>query len=79
MFSWSPDQSKLAFTNTTGKGVELWIIDVKSKQAKKLTSDNLNANLGGPFSWHSDSNALLIKVLPKNRKELIEDKTSIPK
>ncbi len=78
MFTWSPDQSKLAFTNTTNKGVELWVIDVKNRQAKKLTSDNLNANLGRPFSWYSDNNALLIKVLPKDRKALIENQTSIP-
>jgi len=32
--SWSPDEKKIAFTNTTDKGVELWIIDVASARAK---------------------------------------------
>ena len=26
--SWSPNEKKIAFTNTTNSGVELWIIDV---------------------------------------------------
>jgi len=40
--SWSPDDSKIAFTNTTLTGVELWVIDVATAQAKKLTEANLN-------------------------------------
>lgn len=38
--SFSPDETKLAFTNTVVDGVELWIIDLKSLQAKKLTRRN---------------------------------------
>ena len=34
-FSWSPDQKKMAFTQTTGKGVEIWVIDLASATAKK--------------------------------------------
>ncbi len=46
--SWSPDEKKIAFTNTTNKGVELWVLDVASAKATKLTSDNLNANFRKP-------------------------------
>ena len=46
--SFSPDEKKLAFTNTTAKGVELWILDLATATAKKLTGDHLNANLGTP-------------------------------
>lgn len=75
--SWSPNEKKIAFTNTTTKGVELWIIDVPTQSAKKITSDNLNANLGSPFSWHTNEE-LLIKVLPKNRPPLIDTKKDLP-
>ena len=44
--SFSPDEKKLAFTHTTAKGVELWILNLESATAKKLTPDHLNANLG---------------------------------
>lgn len=77
--SWSHDDSKIAFTHTTNKGVELWVIDVKTAKATKLTDDNLNANLGSPFVWHKDNQTLLVKVMPKNRDPLIDNKKEIPK
>jgi len=77
--SWSPDEKKIAFTNTTNSGVELWIIDVATASAKKITSDNLNANLGSPYSWMKDNQTLLVKVLPKNRPALINEKKDLPK
>jgi dipeptidyl aminopeptidase/acylaminoacyl peptidase len=77
--SWSPNEKKIAFTNTTNSGVELWIIDVVTATATKITSDNLNANLGSPFNWMTDNETLLVKVLPKNRKPLIDEKKNLPK
>ena len=77
--SWSPNEKKIAFTNTTNSGVELWVIDVATASAKKITSDNLNANLGSPFNWMKDNETLLIKVLPKNRPALIDGKKDLPK
>ncbi len=76
--SFSPDEKKLAFTNTTDKGVELWIIDMESATAKKITSDNLNANLGMPYMWYNDSQSLLIKTLPQNRPALIDSSKDLP-
>ena len=31
--SWSPNEKKIAFTNTTNQGVELWVLDVVSATA----------------------------------------------
>ena len=76
--SFSPDEKKLAFTNTTSKGVELWVLDLASNTAKKLTNDNLNANLGAPYVWMKDSQTLLVKQIPANRAALIDDKKSLP-
>jgi dipeptidyl aminopeptidase/acylaminoacyl peptidase len=77
--SWSPNEKKIAFTNTTATGVELWIIDVNTAKATKISSDNLNANLGSPFNWMNDNETLLVKLLPKDRKPLIDEKKSLPK
>ena len=77
-FSWSPDQTKMAFTNTTRDGVELWLLDVDKASAKKLTEATLNANIGGAFTWFRDGNALLVKMLPKDKKALIDTKLSVP-
>lgn len=76
--SWSPNQNFVAFTNTTNKGVELWYVDINTAQAKKLTDDHLNANMGNPYTWFKDSNALLVKTLPSSKKELINPKEAIP-
>ena len=76
--SWSQNEKKISFTNTTATGVELWILDVVSAKATKLTEPILNANLGNPISWMNDNETLLIKVLPKNRPALIDSKKDMP-
>jgi dipeptidyl aminopeptidase/acylaminoacyl peptidase len=75
---WSPNEKKIAFTNTTSTGVSLWIIDVATAKATKLTEANLNANLGRPFNWFSDNENLLVKILPANRTALLDSKKDLP-
>ncbi len=77
-FAWSPDEKFMAFTNTTKNGVELWVLNIDNATAKKLTSDNLNANFGRPFTWFKNSEKLLIKQLPDNRKPLIDKAAAVP-
>ncbi len=77
-FSMSPDQRKMAFTNTTTKGVELWVVNIFDGQLKKLTEDNLNANMGRPFTWMKDSETMILKVLPQERPALINVDTAVP-
>ena len=77
--SWSPNEKKIAFTNTIATGIELWVIDVVSATAKKITDANLNANLGNPYNWMKDNETLLVKMLPKTRPTLIDSKKDLPK
>ncbi len=77
-FSWSPDESKMAFTHTTSKGVELWVADLKTATAKKLTGPTLNANMRDVLNWYRDNSAILVKMLPQDRKELINPETAVP-
>jgi dipeptidyl aminopeptidase/acylaminoacyl peptidase len=76
--SWSTNEKKIAFSNTTNSGVELWVVDVASAKATKLTEDNVNANLGNPFSWFSDNENILVKMLPQNRADLLDEKKNLP-
>lgn len=76
--SFSPDEKTLAFTHTTDKGVELWIVNLETASAKKITGDNLNANLGTPYTWSNDSQSLLIRTLPQNRPALIDASKDLP-
>ena len=77
-FGWSPDQSMMAFTNTTETGVELWILNVEKGSLKKVSQPNLNANLGRPFQWSRDGKSLLVKMVSSQRKELIDTKNAVP-
>ena len=77
--TWSPNEKKIAFTNTIATGVELWVIDVASASAKKLTAANLNANLGNPYNWMKDNETLLVKMIAKSRPALIDVKKDLPK
>ncbi|MDR3271970.1 MAG: prolyl oligopeptidase family serine peptidase [Flavobacteriaceae bacterium] len=76
--SFSPDEKKIAFTNTTAKGVELWVIDLETRMAKQLSEDNLNANLGQPYVWFKNSESLLAKTLQPNRATLLDEKKNLP-
>lgn len=77
-YVWSPDQSKLAFTNTNTKGVEVWILDIETASVKKITEPNVNANLRDPINWFKDGSAVLVKFVAENRKDLINAKSSVP-
>lgn len=77
-FRWSPNQQLMAFTNTTATGVGLWVLDIQNASAKKLTGDNLNANIGNPLVWFKDNSALLVKMLPAGRKDLIDSEEAVP-
>lgn len=76
--SLSPDETKLAFTNTSREGVELWVVDLKTLQANRLTEANLNANMGSPYSWFSNSKSMLVKTLPRDKAELIDPEEALP-
>jgi len=76
--SWSPNDKKILFSHTTNSGVELWVVDVATAKATKLTDATVNANLGNPFSWFLDSETILVKMLPKNRKPLLDSKKDLP-
>jgi len=77
-FSWSPDQSKIALTNTTEEGVEVWVLDINTASVSKVTETNLNANLGDVINWFEDGKSLLVKIIPERRKGLINNLNTIP-
>jgi hypothetical protein len=45
----SPNEKKIAFTNTANTGVELWVLDVETAKANRLTEAIVNANMGNPI------------------------------
>jgi dipeptidyl aminopeptidase/acylaminoacyl peptidase len=75
--TWSPDESKIAFTHTGEKGLELFILDIATNSAKKISTNPLNANLGNPITWFADNQNILVNAIVPGRK-LIDSKKDLP-
>lgn len=67
MPAWAPDGRRFAFTLTKPDGIELWVADVRTGQARALTPARLNAAFGSPMRWMPDSNRLLCLFIPEKR------------
>lgn len=65
--SWSPDESKIAFCHSSPEKIELWVLDIETATANKVSDLAMNAVFGHPYSWLSDGKSLLAKVLVPNR------------
>jgi dipeptidyl aminopeptidase/acylaminoacyl peptidase len=79
---WSPDATHFAFTNTTERGIELWLGDTTGK-TRKIEGVRINAVLGGgpaggggrggagagpsDVQWMPDGKTLLVQMVKPNR------------
>ena len=64
---WSPDETKIAFLNTTDSRVELYVLDVVTQRATRATDAAINAAYGPAYWWSPDSKSLLVKTIPAAR------------
>ncbi|MBC7721577.1 MAG: S9 family peptidase [Pedobacter sp.] len=62
--SWSPNEKKIAFTQTNQKMVDLYVIDVVTQKATKMNKQPVNAVLGIAYTW-LDDNTILYKAATK--------------
>ena len=64
----SPDGSRLSFTNTRDAAIELWIADATTGQARKVSGmDRLNAANGDPCDWLHDNVTMICQLVPPDR------------
>jgi dipeptidyl aminopeptidase/acylaminoacyl peptidase len=64
---WSPDGSKIAFTVQQKSGLQPWIADVDTRQARRIAESHVNAVSGTPYHWLADNRTLIAKVVPPDR------------
>ncbi|MGI6047156.1 MAG: alpha/beta hydrolase family protein [Petrimonas sp.] len=76
--SLSPDETKLAFTHTSSNGVELWLADLETLNARKVADIILNANAGFPYTWFRDGSAMLVRTIPANAEPLVDTQKALP-
>jgi dipeptidyl aminopeptidase/acylaminoacyl peptidase len=62
--SWSPDEHKIAFTQTNQKAVDLYVIDVATHKAMKVNKRALNVVLGSGITW-ADNSSMFYRVVSK--------------
>jgi len=60
---WSPDEKKFAFTNSRIDGIDLYVVDLESRTAKKINKNALNTTLGGSYAWASNDR-IIYKIVP---------------
>jgi dipeptidyl aminopeptidase/acylaminoacyl peptidase len=65
----SPDARRLSFTNTKENGIELWVADTATGQARLVSgTDRLNATGGDPVDWLKDGVTILVQLVPSGRR-----------
>ena len=69
--TFSPDSKKIAFLQNESNRIELWMIDVATLVASKITERKINNVMGG-YSWLSDSQQIVFAGVPLNLKPLPE-------
>lgn len=57
--SWSANGSYVAFMQINPAGIELWILDVKAAEARKISERNLNNVIGTTFTWFRPNESIL--------------------
>ncbi|MBI1747721.1 MAG: S9 family peptidase [Acidobacteria bacterium] len=74
--TWSADGKRFAFTNTTPRGIELWIAETATGVARQIEGVQINgisfgygfgAITSNPFRWMPDNRTLLAQVIPAGR------------
>lgn len=65
-FSFSPDSRKAAFLNSLSDRIELWMIDLNTMAASKISDRKISNVMGGSYDWLSDSNHILFSAVPGN-------------
>ena len=63
-FSLSKDEKFVAMTHTSNTGISLWVVDLSTLEAKKLTEEIVNGTYGNAITWTPDNKILLKAVNP---------------
>ena len=66
-FQWSPNDDKIAFTQTNNESVDLYTIDLKTKKAQKVNKTPLNVVIND-ISW-ADNNSIVYNAILKSASE----------
>ncbi len=75
--SFSPDSKKLAFMQNGPDKIELWVIDMTTFGATRISERRVNAIFGGTMSWLPNSQQLVFSAVRTNLGKMPE-KSRVP-
>jgi dipeptidyl aminopeptidase/acylaminoacyl peptidase len=65
--TWSPNGAQLAFLRDVPSGLELWVADAATGQARRATAAIVNAAASPGIEWLPDSSAVMVRTVAGNR------------
>jgi len=65
--TWSPDGRHAAFTLTGKAGIELWVLDVATGRAARVSDARLSLTWNAGPQWLADNRSLLCALVPEGR------------
>ncbi|HEY0653337.1 MAG TPA: prolyl oligopeptidase family serine peptidase [Chryseosolibacter sp.] len=75
--SFSPDSKKVAFLQNNADKIELWVVDIATLTASKITDRKISDVVGTPYSWLTDSQHILFAAVPADQKSMPQ-KSRVP-
>jgi hypothetical protein len=73
----SPDSKKFSFVQTYPDRLELWVVDLTTFSARKISSKKVNSTMANPYAWLSNSNTLIYLAVANEAKQA-PVKTRVP-
>ncbi|HVG12492.1 MAG TPA: prolyl oligopeptidase family serine peptidase [Flavisolibacter sp.] len=61
---WSPDETKFALVHNGNTQLDLYVVTVADKKARKVNSNPLNTVLGGSYQWSGNSELVYKTIVP---------------
>lgn len=61
---WSPSQTKFAFVNSSNNAIDLYVVDIATKKARRINTTPLNTVLGGSYQWMNDDAVVYKTIVP---------------
>jgi dipeptidyl aminopeptidase/acylaminoacyl peptidase len=65
--AWSPNSERFVFTHTTSEGIELWVAELASGEARRLLGPRLSFTAREAPRWLADGRSLLCTLVPDGR------------
>ncbi len=64
---WAPDGSRFSFTHSRPDGIELWVAEVATGQARRVVDARVSLTAEIPPQWLRDGRALVCTLVPASR------------